>query len=301
MIYNEKNIADLTELSGGAFGCDSTYEAQQFIKTLTLGHYENFPVGSLLIPKNLRHHVYAIYSFARVADDIADMNWAMSKEDRIELLERMDTNLDLKAGTEIRNPIFLTLFDTIRDLSLPLSPFHKLITAFKRDVLFSQPTEFDDVLDYCEHSANPVGELILRVFKEYDDEKIIYSNHICTALQLANFWQDLSLDIENGRIYIPKSMMRQYGIEQMNPDIYLNEIMNCLSDLYEKTEELFDQGEKLIPLLSNFRLKTEIRATLAGGRLILYKTRKLHSNIFKTRPRLNKTDLFKLIWKIIFG
>lgn len=297
MTYNSENISDLTDAKGGKFKCSSLVEAYQFTEKLALSHYENFPVGSFLIPKKFRKHIYSIYSYARIADDIADENLNFSNEQKLDLLDKFQSNLKIKETT---NPLFLALFNTIDELSIPIIPFENLIEAFKMDIQFKQPENFEDLIHYCQRSANPVGELVLRVFDEFNHEKSIYSDNICTGLQLANFWQDISVDIKKNRIYIPQIILKKFEIVDIFNEPDTDKIFKCLNELYVITEQYFAEGKKLIPLLQNYRLRLEINATLAGGQMILSKTKDLKNEILIKRPNLSKSDLFKIFLKTIF-
>jgi squalene synthase HpnC len=301
MLYNSKNIIDLTETDGGEFRCTSIEDAYKFTKRLSLSHYENFPIGSILIPKKFRKHIYAIYCFARVADDISDEDYSYSSQQKSILLDKYQCNLGNWDFGNSSNPIFLSLNNTIKELSLPLLPFEKLITAFKMDANFQRPETFEDLMKYCYYSANPIGELVLRTFGEYNRNTRIYSDFICSGLQLTNFWQDLSVDLGNNREYIPKSFLIKYQIEELSGNTNRTKIQNCLDELYVLTNELFDKGEPLVKELRNKRLKLEIRAILAGGRMILKKSKNLKTEILVERPKLLKSDLFKIFLKTIFG
>ncbi len=301
MIYNAKNIKDLTEADGGIFKCTSLLDAYKFTERLSLSHYENFPVGSILIPKQFRKHIYTIYSFARIADDISDENYSFSTQQKFDLLHNIQNLLLNPSLSNSSNPIFLALNNTIQELSIPILPFEKLMTAFLMDVQFQQPEKIEELINYCYYSANPIGELVLRTFGEFNKETNTYSDYICTGLQLTNFWQDLSVDLGNNRQYIPKSYLDKYQIDDLLRCTNNIKIQNCLDELYFLTNELFDRGEFLVKLLRNKRLKLEIRATLAGGRMILKQSMNLKTEIFVKRPKLLKSDLFKIFLKTIFG
>lgn len=292
-------ILHLTRADGGNYKTDSIEEANNFTKKIALGHYENFPVGSLLIPQEKRQHFYNIYAFSRISDDIADEPGNISKEYRIESLEKLKNMIGEKTNA---NPIFSALADTMDELDLPKKPFEMLIDAFIMDVNFKQPESFDDLLYYCKHSANPVGELVLRLFDLYNEDTREYSDAVCTGLQLANFWQDLSVDLNNNRCYIPKEILTKY--ELLLNDLHYNnldiKLSSCIFEIFDYTEEFFKIGKNLINRLKPYRLKLEIKATIYGGERILYKTRKLGRNIFNTRPELTKIDMINIMIKSIF-
>jgi squalene synthase HpnC len=312
-IVNKEYIADLTKKSGGFYGVKTLDAAYDFCRRITLGHYENFPVGSVLIPKNLRKNIYSIYAFARVADDIADE--IQGDEDlRIGYLENLaglvlrsddfleseSDNSDFKGG---KNPILWALADNLAEKDLPKEPFLRLLDAFKRDIKFVQAKGFEDLEDYCSYSANPVGEIILRIFGLFDEKTKLFSDAVCTGLQLVNFWQDLSVDLTRGRCYIPQNLLQKYELE-IN-DLQLNEksvnLRRCLDEIYDYTEEFLRKGRGLVNYLDNARLRTEIKATILGGQQLLKKVKYFDTKIFVYRPRHSKLDIIKILFMIIFS
>ncbi|MGB9912344.1 MAG: squalene/phytoene synthase family protein [Candidatus Kapaibacteriota bacterium] len=257
-------------------------------------HYENFPVASFLIPKEDRRFIYSIYTFARFADDIADsLALPLTKSERMDALETIEKNLlALHNYSAVSNPIFYALKDTIEKKELPLEPLLRLLNAFKMDVNFSQPQNWSDLEYYCSFSANPIGELVLRIFNEYNDRTIVFSNQICTGLQLVNFWQDLSLDLKRDRIYIPQNLLDRFNLEISSIFDLSNRIKVeiCLKEILEKTREYFIDGWKLVWLLKNSRLRIEINATVLAGIRILGKEEKSGANLLFKRPKLNFFD-----------
>lgn len=291
-----ENLEDFLNLESKRFQKINLSESYKFCEELTKNHYENFPVASFLLPKQERRFIYSIYAFARFSDDIADSpKFNLSKSERVAALEKLEKNLSSLVGHSIIiNPIFLALKDTIEKKELPLEPFYRLLTAFKMDVNFVQPKSWDDLENYCSFSANPIGELVLRIFNEFNDKIIVFSNYICTGLQLVNFWQDLSIDLHNDRVYIPENFFEKYKLSKES----LFEIENkhkvelCLNDLLKRTQEYFFEGWKLVWHLRSNRLKIEINATILGGMRILRKEEKLGANLLFKRPRLNVFDYF---------
>ena len=272
---NELNL--FCSLNIEKYNSQSLDIAYSFVKNIAKGHYENFPVGSIFVPKRLRKYIYSIYTFARIADDIAD---EISKENPSEALILLDKYKDCLTNClskkETNNPIFLSLEDTITENKLPIELFERLLIAFKRDIYFTQPDSFDALFDYCNYSANPVGELILRLFNENNDKTIFYSNKICSALQLINFMQDLSLDINRNRNYFPKSLLLNHST--INKDI--------LDEYISVTQNLLNSGATIIKLISNFRLRTEIRLILFGGKIMLWKIKRYSTKLLRKRPKI---------------
>jgi squalene synthase HpnC len=303
--FTPEELFELSTGNGGRFHVNSPEDGFNFCKKLATSHYENFPVSSFLIPSKYRKYIYSIYSFARIADDIADELNTYDKEIRLEALDEMyrlisDENRDFS----VTNPIFLSLYSTMTDCDLPALPFQKLLQAFKYDVNFIQPYEFWDLEYYCCLSANPVGELILRVFNLYNDKTAYLSDNICTGLQLVNFWQDLSRDINNNRIYMPRQLFEKYT--DLNDNLQFDEFSvifnSCIDELYDFTEKFFIVGKELIPYLKPLRLRMEINATLMGGIFILKKLRILGNDVLTIRPKLTKSDFIRIFIKsILFG
>jgi len=292
MKYSGEELRMLTTADGGKFKFNDLHTPMNFTRKLALGHYENFPVASALLPMDKRQHIYNIYAFARIADDIADETSIPTSDEKIELLDKYSELLNNCLSVNNENPIFFALGFTIKKFAIPLEPFQKLISAFKQDVVFRQPQTLNDVYDYCSRSANPVGELLLRIFDQYNPTTAKYSDSICTGLQLANFWQDLSRDLPNGRCYIPEEILKKYNIT--NSDLLNRKksrnFTKCLEELIQIVVELFDDGKNLIKLLEPYRLRLEINATLNGGRKILEKVSKLQGDILGIRPKLSKLD-----------
>ncbi|MCX7908030.1 MAG: squalene/phytoene synthase family protein [Ignavibacteria bacterium] len=292
-------LEELISLKSSYFRNYGILESYKFCEHIAKKHYENFPVGSFLLPKEERRFLHSIYAFLRLADDIADsQELQLSKEDRINALEILEKNVrSFKNFDLITNPIFICLKDTIEKKELPIEPFIKLLTAFKMDVNFSQPNNWNDLENYCAFSANPVGELVLRIFAEYSNKTINFSNLICTGLQLVNFWQDLSVDINIGRLYIPKDLLIHYKCEGLDISINQNKekVGLIIKEILSKTSDYFIDGWKLVWHLKNKRLRFEINATIIGGLRVLRKEKKYGYNLLFKRPKLNYFDYIYIL------
>lgn len=263
-------------------------------------HYENFPVASRLLPKHLREPIAVIYAFARRADDFADEG-DLSDEERIAALTDFSEKLDLiEEGKEVNDTTFIALADVIKQHQLPISLFHDLLTAFKMDVTKERYANFGEVMEYCRYSANPVGRLLLHLNKETSTQSLGYSDAICSALQLTNFLQDISQDLEeSNRIYIPQDEMEKYGVSE---DDILNKITNdasrkLIAFQIARTARLMQSGAALGKILKG-RMGLELRMTIMGGSRILYKLNQQNDDVF-SRPRLSKWDIGWVIWKAI--
>jgi squalene synthase HpnC len=255
-------------------------------------HYENFPVGSLLVPKKMRKHFFALYAFMRTADDFADGGTTTplpppSKGGGVLQLEDWRFQLQqILAGGEATNPIFLALRNTITECNLPGEPLERLLEAFEFDARGDVQFEtFEDLRWYTSRSADPVGELVLALFGYHDKKLIRLSDDICTALQLLNFIQDIKEDLGNDRFYYPKDDWRMFNLEQVNDageTPALRQRLNLLS-LFEldRVETLLDRGAGL---------RLEVRAIIRSARKLIVKIRKIDGNTYLTRPTLSKRE-----------
>jgi len=266
-------------------------------------HYENFPVGSMLVPKNKRKHFYALYAFMRTADDFADVTTPQpppSKGGGVEQLENWRFQLQqILSGREASNPIFLALRNTITECKLSGEPLERLLEAFefdaRGDVRFDT---FEDLRWYTSRSADPVGELVLALFGYRDEKLIRLSNEICTALQLLNFIQDIKEDLGNNRFYYPSDDWRMFNVEQtrdVGETPTLRQRLNLLS-LFEldRVETLLDRGAALPELVSG-RLRFELRAIIRSARLLIRKIRKIDGNTYLIRPTLSKGERLRVL------
>ena len=300
MKFSYKELQDLSTVEGGRFRTSTLDDAFNFCYSFAKSHYENFPVASHLIKKEKRKHIVAVYTFARIADDIADENLDAPADERNKLLQEFKNNYKQEHST---NPVFLALNKTIEEFSLPYEPFDKLLVAFERDIYFKQARGIDDLYDYCTYSANPVGELVLRIYNSYNDATAPLSDSICTALQLTNFWQDISRDIEKNRIFIPLNFLEKYNLK--NEDVLnrkkTKEFADCISELILITKDEFKKGQQLPGTIKDLGLKYELKITINGGYRVLEKCNELQENLLDKRPELNKSDIFTILVKSILG
>ena len=287
-------------------------QAYRYCQWITERHYENFPVASLFLPREKRPSVAAVYAFARSADDFADE--AKYQGRSLELLKEWRSALWACSGNQnghrlASHPIFLALADTIQRCRLPVQLLDDLLTAFTLDVTKRRYADWQELLDYCRYSANPVGRLVLAIFGCSDPELCALSDKICTGLQLANHWQDLRIDLAKDLLYIPKTLMDQFGVsesdlKQMLPDRRLAPAKGrCLppesgfralmQELVERADALFQEGEPLVAKVSG-RLRLELRLTVDGGRAILQQIRRSDYDVFRCRPSLSSSQKVKL-------
>jgi phytoene synthase len=258
---------------------------------VSVAHYENFPVASLLVPKALRPAISAIYQFARTADDMADEG-DLLPEARLAGLLRYERALDaIAAGAPPAEPPFPQLAAAIACHALPLAPFRDLLSAFRQDVSTKRYATEESLLDYCRRSANPVGRLMLRLYGAESAANIVASDAICTALQLINFWQDIAADWNRGRVYLPGADLARFGVTEAH-------IANARCDdawraliAFEcgRTRALLESGRALTHALP-WRLRLEVSGMLAGGHRILDGIDAAGGDVFRRRPRLSGVD-----------
>jgi squalene synthase HpnC len=258
--------------------------------TFAKSHYENFPVVLFTIPKEIRKHIAIVYQFARQADDIADEG-NFATETRLEKLNEYENDFNLSLNGKPKNDFWLALKNTIEKFSIEEKLFLDLISAFKQDVIKNRYETFEELLDYCSRSANPVGRILLKIFNVNNIEAITASDKICTALQLTNFYQDISIDILKNRIYLPKEKMKLFGVEeqQIKNKIADENFKRLLKTLLEETKIMFEEGKNIHRYISvNFQL--QMKMTILGGEKILEKISLIDYDVFNKRPKLSKKD-----------
>ncbi|MGD0337712.1 MAG: squalene synthase HpnC [Bacteroidota bacterium] len=270
-------------------------EAYAYCERVTRRHYENFPVASFLLPGEKRRHLYSIYAFARGADDLADEGNIPAVE-RIVHLTQWQQLLDQSYAGKSSHPVFVALGQTVRELDIPKEYFSALLAAFRQDVIKQRYETFDELIEYCKNSANPVGRIVLHIFGYRDENLYRYSDFICTGLQLANFWQDLEIDLAKNRIYIPlEDMVRfDYNEGELTAKRATPEFRRLMQLQIERTRALFSAGYRLTQLVGK-DLRTELRLTWFGGIKILEKIEQMDYNVFGRRPRLHLWDVPGLI------
>jgi len=262
---------------------------------MPVDHYENFPVASFLVPRHLRRPIETIYRFARSADDIADEGDA-SPEERLTGLAAYQAELDrIAAGAAPQTPLFLALADVIRQHGLPRQLFRDLLDAFAQDVVKKRYADYPELLDYCRRSANPVGRLLLHLVGRNSEANLHRSDCICSALQLVNFWQDIAIDWNKQRIYLPLGDLEYFGIAET--DIAggrWSEAWAALLDFQiERTRRLMSEGAPLVQQLPG-RMGWEIRLTVQGGLRILERIQRVRGDVFRNRPMLGARDWLRI-------
>lgn len=271
-------------------------QAYAHCRQVASSHYENFPVASFLLPKRLRTPVSVLYAFARQADDLADEG-DLSSSQRLDGLASMQAALEqitTRPAAPTTSPLFMALAQIIEEYQLPLQPFHDLLTAFRMDVEYRQFENFEQSLDYCSYSANPVGLLLLHLFRAATAENITLSNALCSALQLINFYQDLAQDYhEHRRIYLPQDELQRFGVTEYHfrervTDYAMKQLMTLQ---FSRARTLLQDGAPLGRRLPG-RIGLELRMIIHGGLRVLNKLEQQH-DLF-SRPRLGIGDWLRV-------
>jgi len=265
------------------------------------GHYENFPVASVFLPARLRPAVRAIYAFARTADDFADEG-DHPAEWRLARLAEYHAHLHaLEKGEAVDHPVFQALAPHIRAHHLPYALFHDLLSAFEQDCTKTRYAHFGEVMDYCRRSANPIGRLMLRLYGDDDAKHQAWSDGICSALQLINFWQDVAVDLKKGRVYLPQDEMSLFGVcdEDLARGVVTPAVASLLDFQVTRARRMMTDGAPLARALPG-RIGWELRLVIQGGLAILKKIEDVRYDVFRQRPTVGRTDWLRLAWRAAF-
>lgn len=275
----------------------SREEARRYCETLARSHYENFHVTTLLLPPALRRHFFPVYAYCRWADDLGDETG--DPELSLRLLDLWEDELLACYRGEARHPVFVALAETIEQCQIPPEPFRDLITAFRQDQIKTRYRDFSEVLDYCRYSANPVGRLILYVCGYRDSKLHRLSDFTCTALQLANFWQDVARDYRIGRIYLPLDDMARHSYTEsdLRESRYDERFRNLMHDQVRRTWELFREGLPLASMVDR-KLAVDIELFSRGGMEILRMIERQNYNVLARRPQLDSAGRALLLGSV---
>jgi squalene synthase HpnC len=269
-------------------------------------HYENFPVASILLPPHVRHPIQVIYAFARSADDFADEG-NDPVDVRLAKLRDYEIELDaIAAGRDspIQNPLFRDLGNVIRQHQLPIQLFRDLLDAFKQDVTQTRYRDFPELMHYCKRSADPIGRLLLALFKQDSAENLLMSDKICSSLQLINHWQDVAIDWQKndgGRVYLPQDDLARFGLT--DTDIANATNSTAWRDMMRfqttRARQMMLEGQPLARRLGG-RFGIELRLIVAGGLAVLDKIDAVNGDVFNKRPKLSKWDWLRIAPQALF-
>jgi squalene synthase HpnC len=276
----------------------SRHEAFEYTRWLATHHYENFHVVTALLPKKLHQDFYNVYSFCRWADDLGDEMG--DPQESLRLLAWWRGELEGMYRGETSHPVFVALEDTVRRHRIPTEPFDRLIRAFEQDQTVTRYRNFDEVYAYCANSANPVGHLVLYLCGYRDTERQRLSDYTCTALQLANFWQDVIVDVEKDRIYLPLCVFQKYGytVEDLIARQFDERFKGLMHEAVDVADGLFRKGLPLIGMV-NRRLALDLELFSRGGMKILDKIRRQNYNVLEKRPYISKAERVNIFFRCL--
>lgn len=288
----------------------SLEEAEAYCQQLARSHYENFTVASRFLPRHLRQHFYNIYAYCRWADDLADETGGGQAS--LDLLTWWETELDAMYAGQTRHPVFAALLRTISEFEIPRQPLADLLVAFRQDQIKTCYETFDELLEYCRHSANPVGRLILYLGRSVEEVNVSLSDQICTGLQLANFWQDVARDWERSRLYLPKADCQKFGytVERASARSTIEssaeraevrstpratpEFKRLLEFEVARAEECLLAGRPLIGRIAR-ELRFEVDLFIRGGLAVLAAIRRQDYDVWSRRPTVGKLQKLGLL------
>jgi squalene synthase HpnC len=275
-------------------------EARAWCKHLAETHYENFHVATWFLPERLRPHFHAIYAYCRVSDDLGDE--VGNTQQSLALLDLWGRELDSCYEGRTRHPVFVALAETIRACNIPKEPFAALLTAFRQDQVVTRYATMDEVLQYCRYSANPVGRLVLYTCGYRDEERFHLSDATCSALQLANFWQDVRVDFAKDRVYIPQDDMQRFGVTDatIHQGIATREFRDLLKHEVEFARGLFRQGLPLIGMVDR-DLAVDLDLFSRGGLEILNAIEHQDYDVLSARPAISKRTKLSLALRAVSG
>jgi squalene synthase HpnC len=294
-------------VAGGLWTPDTAYK---YCEELARTHYENFTVASPMLPRDTRAHVYAIYAFCRFVDDLGDedppppveatLQWASRRPrrgkaappmaaPRLALLDRWQQELEACYTGEPSHPVMVALQHTIWTFDIPQKPFLKLIEANRMDQRVQRHPTYDHLLNYCDHSANPVGHLFLYLFGYRDAQRQQLADFTCTALQLTNFWQDLAQDYQKGRVYLPQEDLERFGYSEseLARGVVNDAFRQMMAFQVDRTRELFYEGKALVKMVAR-PARLDVDLFTRGGTAVLDAIQRQDYDVFRARPTLSR-------------
>lgn len=278
----------------------SLAEARAWCRELAESHYENFHVATWFLPKALIPHFHAVYAYCRVSDDLGDE--VGDRDASLALLDEWGRELDACYEGHARHPVFVALAETIRACSIPKEPFADLLTAFRQDQTVTRYRSMQEVLGYCRYSANPVGRLVLYICGYADEERFRLSDATCSALQLANFWQDIRVDWKKDRVYLPQEDMQRFGVRDQTiaDGVATPEFKALLKREVDFARSLFEQGLPLIGMVGR-ELALDLDLFSRGGLAILRAIEQQDYDVLRTRPALSRSTKLALVLRAVSG
>ncbi|MGZ7084559.1 MAG: squalene synthase HpnC [Candidatus Angelobacter sp.] len=278
----------------------SLEEARQYCERLAKTHYENFSVATWFLPRRLRQHFYNVYAYCRISDDLGDE--VGDPQQSLELLEQWETELDACYAGSPKHPVFVALAETVKQCSIPRHEFSDLLIAFRQDQTVTRFETFDDILAYCRYSANPVGHLVLYLCGYSDAERQQLSDYTCTALQLANFWQDVFVDYGKGRIYLPLEDLRRFGVtgEDIAHRHATPQFVAMMKFEVERARDWFVRGLPLVKMV-NRELAIDLELFSRGGQEILNAIERQGFDVLRARPEISKSRKLLLLLRAAMG
>jgi squalene synthase HpnC len=278
----------------------SLVEARDYCERLAKSHYENFSVATWFLPKRLRQHFYNVYAYCRISDDLGDE--VGDPQQSLELLDQWETELNACYAGSPRHPVFVALAETVMQFGIPRHEFSDLLIAFRQDQTVTRFETFDDILGYCRYSANPVGHLVLYLCGYSDAERQQLSDYTCTALQLANFWQDVFVDYGKGRIYLPLEDLRRFGVtgEDIAGRRATPQFVAMMKFEIERAREWFARGVPLVKMV-NRELAIDLELFSRGGQEILNAIERQGFDVLKARPEISKPRKLLLVLRAAMG
>jgi squalene synthase HpnC len=272
----------------------SLAEARAYCKRLATSHYENFSVVTWFLPKQLHDHFYAVYAYCRISDDLGDE--VGDADTSLRLLDAWEEELNACYEGRPKHPVFVALAETVKACEIPKKPFADLLIAFRQDQTVTRYDRFEDLLAYCRNSANPVGRLVLYVCGYRDPELQFLSDYTCVALQLANFWQDVTVDWQKGRVYLPLEDLRRFNVteQQIAERRFTQGFRELMKYEVARARDYFNLG---LPLANRVdkQLGTDIELFTRGGQEILNAIEKQDYDVLKARPAISKSRKLSLV------
>ena len=278
----------------------SLEQARAYCERLAKSHYENFSVATWFLPRRLRQHFYNVYAYCRISDDLGDE--VGDPQQSLELLDQWEAELNACYAGSPKHPVFVALAETVKQCSIPKHEFSDLLIAFRQDQTVTRFETFDDILAYCRYSANPVGHLVLYLCGYSDPGRQQLSDYTCTALQLANFWQDVFVDYGKGRIYLPLEDLRRFGVigEDIAQRRSTPQFVELMKFEVQRAREWFKRGLPLVEMVSR-ELAIDIELFSRGGQEILRAIERQGFDVLRSRPAISKTRKLLLVARAAAG